>query len=126
MSEKIISAETLDFIRSSFKSVWALELIFVMRRESTRSWSISELTQQLRASEPLVRGILPDFVKKGLVLETARNLFQYSPAALELEQLVDRVAVAYTENRIRLINEMFKVPDRNAQSFADAFKFKKE
>ena len=52
-------------------------------------------------------------------------MFQYRPAAVELEQLVDQVAVVYAENRIRLINEIFKVPDRNAQTFADAFRIKK-
>jgi hypothetical protein len=125
MSEKIISAETLKFVRSSFESVWALELILMMRREHTRRWSVSELTQQLRASELLVGGILPGLVRKGLVLETAPGMFQYRPAAVELEQLVDKVAVVYAENRIRLINEIFKVPDRNARTFADAFRIKK-
>lgn len=72
MSEKIISAETLKFVRRSFESVWALELILMMRRENTRCWSVSELTQQLRASELLVGGILPDLVRKGLVLETRK------------------------------------------------------
>ena len=103
MSEKIISAETLKFVRRSFESVWALELILMMRRENTRCWSVSELTQQLRASELLVGGILPDLVRKGLVLETALGMFQYRSAAVELEQLVDKVAVAYAENRIRLL-----------------------
>jgi hypothetical protein len=46
--------ETLKFVRRSFESVWALELILMMRRENTRCWSVSELTQQLRASELLV------------------------------------------------------------------------
>jgi len=97
----------------------------MMRRENTRCWSASELTQQLRASELLVGVILPDLVRKGLVLETAPGMFQYRPAAVELEQLMDKVAVVYAENRIRLINEIFKVPDRNAQTFADAFRIKK-
>ncbi len=30
-------------------------------------------------------------------------MFQYRPAAVELEQLVDKVAIAYAENRIRLL-----------------------
>ncbi|MGZ6241359.1 MAG: hypothetical protein ACXWN9_02140 [Candidatus Binataceae bacterium] len=75
----------------------------MMRRENTRCWSVSELTHQLRASELLVGGILPDLVRKGLVLETAPGMFQYRPAAVELEQLVDKVAVVYAENRIRAL-----------------------
>jgi hypothetical protein len=30
-------------------------------------------------------------------------MFQYRPAAVELEQLEDKVAIAYAENRIRLL-----------------------
>ena len=75
----------------------------MMRRENTRCWSVSELTQQLRASELLVGGILPDLVRKGLVLEATPGMFQYRPAAVELEQLVDKVAGAYAENRLRLL-----------------------
>jgi hypothetical protein len=30
-------------------------------------------------------------------------MFQYRPAAVELEQRVDKVAIAYAENRIRLL-----------------------
>jgi hypothetical protein len=97
-----------------------------MRSDRSRTWSVGDLTLELRASEPLVQGILPDFVKMGLVLETARNFFQYRPAARELEQLVDRVAAAYAENRVMLINEIFRAPERSARSFADGFKFRKE
>ncbi len=125
MAEKI-SAETLEFIQSSFKSVWALELFFLMRRERTRAWTISELNREMRASEWLLGGILPDLVRKGLVVEAAKDLFQYGVASPEIEQLVDDVATAYAKNRIRVINEIFKVPDRNVRSFADAFRIKKE
>jgi hypothetical protein len=124
MSEKIISAETLKFVRRSFESVWALELILMMRRENTRCWSVSELTQQLRASELLVGGILPDLVRKGWCWRPRQACSSIVPPQSN-EQLVDKVAVVYAENRIRLINEIFKVPDRNAQTFADAFRIKK-
>lgn len=126
MSDNTISAETLNFIRSSFTSVWALELLFLMRSDPSRTWSVGDLTRELRASELLVQDILPDFINKGLVLEAARNLFQYRPAARELEHLVDRVAAAYAENRVMLINEIFRAPEHSARRFAEGFRFRKE
>jgi len=125
MSGDTISAETLKFVRSSFSSLWALELLFLMRRENDRAWSVADLTRELRASETLVQAILPDFVKKGLVLETARNVFRYHPAVAELERLVERVAAAYAQNRIKLINEIFRTPEPSAQSFARGFKLRR-
>jgi hypothetical protein len=43
-----LSAETLEFIRSSSKSVWALELLLLMRRERSREWSVDDLIRELR------------------------------------------------------------------------------
>ena len=86
---------------------------------------MNELTHELRASDHLIETILTKFVEKGLVLEIPGNLFQYRPRVPEMEALVARVADAYTKNRVALFDELFRARDKNAQSFADAFKLKK-
>jgi len=68
-----LSVETLEFIRTSFKSVWALELLLLMHRERSREWSIDDLSHELRANDLIVNGILPEFVKNGLVSESQRH-----------------------------------------------------
>jgi hypothetical protein len=95
----------------------AIALSHAARERS--SLSVADLTRELRASETLVQAILPDFVEKGLVLETARNVFRYHPAVAELERLVERVAAAYAQNRIKLINEIFRTPEPSAQALPE-------
>jgi DNA-binding FadR family transcriptional regulator len=121
-----ISGETLKFIRTCFTSVWALELLLMMRRECTKIWSIGELTQELRASDLIVREALPELVNCGLVAETGREMFQYRPVESTLEQLVNRVAAAYSQNRMQVVEEILNARAANIRMFANAFKLKKD
>ena len=121
-----LSLETLEFIRSTFKSVWALELLLLMRSESSRVWSIEDLIRELRASDLIVRKVLPEFVREGLVEESPDKLFRYRPGRRSLEQLVNRVAEAYAENRLRVTEEILNAPSENILTFARAFRIKKD
>ncbi len=125
MSAKL-SAETVDFIRGYFNSVWALELLLLMRREQARAWSVGDLIRELRASDLVVSGILPEFTRKGLVAEIGSGQFRYSPVSQRLGHLVDRVASAYAANRVRVTEEILNAPNDKIQIFADAFKLKKD
>jgi len=121
-----LSGETLEFVRASFKSIWALELLLLMRGERSRAWRIDELIRELRANDLIVKRILPEFVEKGLIAETGRELFQYRPAEGRLEKMIDRVARAYAENRTKVIEEILSAPNDNLRTFADAFRIKKD
>jgi hypothetical protein len=121
-----LSGETVEFVRSSFESVWALELLLLMRGERSRLWRIDELIQELRASDLIVKRILPDFVKKGLVAEAGGESFQYRPAEGRIEKMVDRIANAYAENRVEVIEEILSAPNENIRIFAEAFRIKKD
>ncbi len=121
-----LSLETAEFIRNSFKSVWALELLLLMRRERGREWSVTDLSRELRANDSIVSGILPEFIENGFVSETRKKLFRYKPKRRMLEQLVDRVAEAYAKNRVRVTEEILNAPNNQIQTFANAFKIKKD
>ena len=45
--------ELSRFIRSSFRSVWSLELLLLLKRER-RTWTHAELVAALRASDLIV------------------------------------------------------------------------
>jgi hypothetical protein len=58
------NAEIVGFIRNSFRSVWSLELLLLLKSEPERSWSEGELVDQLRrgtgrSAMPLRPGISP-------------------------------------------------------------------
>ncbi len=127
MSEdsRSISAEMMDFIRTSLKSVWALELLLLMRKWGARRWTVAELTRELRASDLLVYNILREFVETGLVVETTPETFEYRAATPALDLLVNSLAGIYAQSPVRVIEAIVNAPNKNIQVFADAFNLRK-
>jgi hypothetical protein len=60
-----LSHDVLRFIGSSFRSVWALELLLLLKREP-RVWLRDELVTAMRASELVVTNALDTLVAAGL------------------------------------------------------------
>jgi hypothetical protein len=116
--------DLLDFVRGQVRSVWALELLLLMRREAERSWSAEDLVRELRASAPLVETVLGGFVAGGLVSETEPGRFAFAPAAAGLSALVDRLDQLYRERPVSLVNLIVGAQADKIQSFADAFRLK--
>jgi hypothetical protein len=117
----MLTADTIDFIQSSIKSVWALRLLLLLRDRRDRAWRVGELTREMRASELLVKEILADFAR-AFVIETAPGKFQYRPATPELERIAGDVAAAYARRPAAVIQAIVSAPNRKVQTLADAFK----
>lgn len=116
-----LSPEQLAFIRRSLKSVWALELLLLLRAHRERSWTTAELVGELRASDSLVSGILEDFRRHGLV--GGEGGWRYVANAPDAD-LCDQIESLYRERPITLIKAISTPPDR-LQALADAFRIKK-
>ncbi len=123
---RVISAEILDFISVYLKSVWALELLLLVRSGKGRRWTVAELNRELRASDLLVYKILREFVETGLVVEAAPELFEYRAATPALDQLVNALAGVYAERPVRVIDAIVNTPNKNIQVLADAFNLRRK
>ena len=110
-----------SFLREHVRSVWAVELLLVLRRDPERCWAPAELVRELRASSNLVADNLQRFLTSGLVAPEA-DCYRYAPASPVLEALCARLESAYRERPVAVIN-MIARPDP-LQSLADAFKFR--
>ena len=118
----MIDQDLLTFIQSSIRSVWALEVLLLMRRERERVWSAHELALELRANERLVGEVLGDFETSGLVARQEAG-YAYAPAAPVLGQLCDRLDAAYRERPVAVVKAIMAAPKDKLQIFADAFRF---
>ena len=67
-------AEISQFIRIYIPSVWALELLLLLRADPARRWSPAELLKELRASTSLVDENLAHFERQGLALKDDANI----------------------------------------------------
>lgn len=106
------------------RSVWALELLMMMKGRPAEPWSVDALVRELRASTPLVEQCLDQLVAGGLVRREDAG-FVYGPASTALEAAATELEQAYRERPVATVNAIASAQRNNVQTFADAFRFKK-
>jgi hypothetical protein len=104
-------------------SIWAIELLALLRANPLRAWSTDELVRELRASVMVVAELLPRFKKLGLVDSPEAGRWSWRPASTELEKLAEAVARAYATTPLALIKAVTQ-PNSQIHLLADAFKLK--
>jgi DNA-binding IclR family transcriptional regulator len=112
------------FVREHIRSVWALELLLVLRRDAARGWPPADLVRELRASTGLVNDNLLQLERGGLVLRDDHGCYRYGPAAPALDALCERLETAYRERPVAIVN-LIAAPRDPLQSLADAFRFRR-
>ena len=115
--------DLFGFIREQLRSVWALELLLLMRRQTDRVWSQDELVTELRASPTLVSDNLESFERTGLVIADEEGHYRFSPASPLLSSLCDQLDQAYRERPVKVINAIVAPPEK-LQTLADAFRIR--
>lgn len=118
-----VDQDLFGFIREQLRSVWALELLLLMRRRADRRWSPQELVEELRASNALVSDNLASFERAGLVVADEDGRYVFSPASPLLASLCEQLDAAYRERPVTVINTIVAPPDK-LQALADAFRIR--
>lgn len=115
--------DLLDFIHSTIRSVWALEMLLALRRHGDRAWTVEELTAELRASTTLVADNLTVFEAAGLVLRDG-DRFRYAPASALLESLCAGLEAAWRERPVTVTNAIVSPRGDKLRALANAFRLK--
>lgn len=115
-------ADLAAFVREHMRSVWAVELLLLLRRDPERCWPPVDLVAELRASTNLVTDNLTAFERSGLAVRDDTGCWRYAPASAALGDLADRLEQAYRERPVSIINLIAR-PDP-IQGLADAFKWR--
>jgi hypothetical protein len=118
--------DVASFIRGSFRSVWSLELLCLLRREPRRSWGGDELVKALRASDLVVRQSLEGLVAGGLVVVEADGTARYQPASPDLDPLVEGAERLYAKRPDRVRRMIIGGAANGLTAFADSFKLRKD
>jgi hypothetical protein len=111
-----------SFIASSFTSVWALELLLLLKREA-RACSAEELVEIMRASPSVIENALDSLVAAGLA-GSDRSSTAYMPVNADVARLVDETEQLYhlKPNRVRRL--IVSSANRGLAAFSDAFRLK--
>jgi hypothetical protein len=118
------SDELLRFIGSSFRSVWALELLLLVKGEP-RLWTRDELVSALRASELVVNKVIDELVAGGL-LSIEGDGARYMPVSDDIARHVKQVEKLYSARPDAVRRAIVSTTASGATAFADAFKLRKE
>jgi hypothetical protein len=110
----------LGLVRKHIRSVWALELVLLLRRRPDAVWRTENLVRELRASTPLIADNLRRLQASGLVAED-QGVWRWAPATPDLERFCNQLAEAYQTRPVTVIN-MIAAPNP-VQDLADAFNF---
>jgi len=116
--------DILAFVGATVKSVWALELLLLMRRERGRAWRIPELVRDLRASTLVVAEALQGLKNAGLVATDETGQWCYRPAAEQLDSFVEGAQSLYAAKPVSVINAIATAPSEKLRIFAEAFRLK--
>ena len=122
----MLDDELLGFIRATFPSIWARELLVLMRKEQRRVYAADDLVLALRGTPALIGGCLQQLERAGLVARDEGGKWRYAPKETALERLTDRLAHAYTERPIAVITAIVEQPSNRLRTFSDAFRFPKK
>lgn len=117
-------SEVLGFVSATVKSIWALELLLLMRRTADRPWTAHQLVRELRASTLVVHEALSGLRNAGLVAADEAGLFCYRPASEHLAAFVDETESLYLAKPLSVINAIAAAPNEKLRIFAEAFRLK--
>lgn len=114
------------FIQDTIPTIDAAELLVFLAGDRSRQWKVEEIAQELRPTiiaESEIRRSLSLFLTRGLVVENQDGRFHYRPTSPDLDATVGALAKAFNQRPVTLIRIIYS---RRIQSFADAFKIKKD
>lgn len=114
------------FLRDTFRSVWALELLLHLERNPERSFAPAELVESLRASQGIIDQGLASLIAAGLVAIEADGSARYAPANAELRGLVTAARTMYASHSGAVRRIIVSGAASGATAFADAFRLRKD
>jgi hypothetical protein len=114
------------FIRASFRSVWALELLCMLRQNRTRHLSREEMVAGLRGSDLVVMQGVDTLSAAGLVVSDEEGNARYQPASKELDALVEATEALYRTSPDAVRRMIVAAANPGISAFADAFRLRKD
>lgn len=127
MADSPIPNDVLQFIDRHVTSIDQLEILLLLRGRSERTWSAAEVSQELRSNADAAGQRLQSLRLSGVLVQVTDSdgLYRYEPESPALDALIGQLDQCYRDYRLRVIERVFKKPD-GLQTFADAFRIKKE
>jgi hypothetical protein len=120
----VLDPQLLAFVRSSIPSIWALELLLLLRRAAPGHLTREELVQHLRATPMLIDRLLAQLTSAGLLRANETGAVRFECSSPQLDAMCEALALAADERPIALRDAIISMPRDKLRDFSDAFRFK--
>jgi hypothetical protein len=110
------------------RSVEQLEVLLLFAGQSSRAWTATDVYEVIRSSRTSIADRLQAFTNDGFLAEERGSppSYRYAPKSDDVRRAVEETARVYQTHRIRVIEAIFAPVVDPVQSFADAFKLRKD
>lgn len=116
-----------DFIAKYVVSLEQLEILLLLSESPDRFFTSDEIFRIIQSNQTSIAQRLTTLHEQGLLhREGNPPTYCFRPRSEDLGQSVALMRDLYRERRVRVIEEIFKPRTSAAQSFADAFKIRKD
>ena len=104
--------------------MWHLELLLFFKNNS-RALNVAEASKALYLSADVLQPAIYRFRDSGILSSSTEDAdkFRYGPKSDAMKKAIEELERNYSQQRVTIINLIFS---GNIQSFADAFKLRRE
>ena len=128
MSAEALPPAVRQLLSRYIRSVEQLEVLLLVHSQPNRSWTADAVYDVIRSSKSSIADRLATFTAHGFLVEENGSppTFRYAPKDETLRAGVQETATLYQTRRVRVIEAIFAPEVDPVQSFADAFKLRKD
>jgi hypothetical protein len=109
---KVTEEDLLAFIATSIGSVWALELLLLLKREPSRVWNADALVRELRSSPIVIDEALQRLRTAGLIAQDSPDAYRFHAASPQLDLLASQLEKVYATKPTTVINAIVTARDK--------------
>src|SRR5688572_5627991 len=129
MNESELPADLIRFLHSSVPTYPAAVVLVFLARAPETSWTpqaVVERIQPTLVSLAAVEEYVDHFARAGLIRRDPDGTFHYHPDSDEARAGMDALIQAYDQRPVTLVRTIYSIANAKIQSFADAFKLKRD
>ena len=119
-------ARILGFVGKAFNSIWPLELLLVLCQENRDRWQVKALIRELRANTEVVTQGLEALTTAGFVAVDSDQGYRLEPVSPDMDDMARALADLYKRKPRAVMRAIFSAPKDRIQTFADAFRMRKD
>jgi hypothetical protein len=123
MAKQHISESLKRFLREQIQTVFRLEVLLLLHRNRSRSFTAADVAQELSFDSDLAQQQLTALVTLAVIKTNSdQSHYRYAPVNAELRSMVDQLAARYSRQRVPILSVIFaQHPDRT-RLFSEAFR----